>query len=151
VAVLAGLVPGAVVLAVPVLAPLALAVLEVALLTLDIRSCVVASTGFAQTEPEWGVMKWDWITASWKQFPGQVKEKWGKVTGDDLTTIEDYGLPYEAELQERCYAVAPGVNGSSLDWSGVRRINHDKAACNTGPNDTKQARESQTDPSCGLW
>jgi uncharacterized protein YjbJ (UPF0337 family) len=72
---------------VPVLAPLALAVLEVALLTLDIRSCVVVSTGFAQTEPEWGVMKWDWITASWKQFPGQVKEKWGKFADDHLTTI----------------------------------------------------------------
>jgi uncharacterized protein YjbJ (UPF0337 family) len=140
-----------VVLALPVLAPLALAVLELAPLTPGIRSCVVASSGFAQTEPEWYVMNWDWITGNWKQFPGQVKEKWGKVTGDDLTTIEGYGLPYEAELQEHCYAFAPGVNGSSLDWSGVRRINHDKVACNPGPNDTKQARESQTDLSCGLW
>jgi CheY-like chemotaxis protein len=43
-----------------------------------------------------------------------------------------------------------GVDGSSLDSVGVRRINHDEGPCNTWPNGTKQARESQTDPLCGL-
>jgi uncharacterized protein YjbJ (UPF0337 family) len=32
-------------------------------------------------------MNWDQITGDWKQFKGKVKEKWGKLTNDDLTTI----------------------------------------------------------------
>ena len=32
-------------------------------------------------------MNWDQIAGNWKQFKGKVKEKWGKLTDDDLTTI----------------------------------------------------------------
>ncbi len=32
-------------------------------------------------------MTWDQITGNWKQFMGQVKQKWGKFTEDDLTII----------------------------------------------------------------
>ena len=76
---------------------------------------------------------------------------WTKRQCDDyLARNPGYRLTYEAELQERCCVVAPGVKGSTLDWFGVRRFNHDKAACHTEPNGTKQARESQTDSLCGL-
>jgi uncharacterized protein YjbJ (UPF0337 family) len=29
-------------------------------------------------------MNWDTIEGSWNQFKGQVKERWGKLTDDDL-------------------------------------------------------------------
>ena len=29
-------------------------------------------------------MNWDQIAGNWKQFKGHVKEKWGKLTDDDL-------------------------------------------------------------------
>ena len=32
-------------------------------------------------------MDWDRVQGGWKQFTGRVKEKWGKLTDDDLTTI----------------------------------------------------------------
>ena len=32
-------------------------------------------------------MNWDQIKGDWKQFTGKVKEKWGKLIDDDLTTI----------------------------------------------------------------
>jgi len=32
-------------------------------------------------------MNWDQITGNWKQFAGRVKQKWGKLTDDDLTLI----------------------------------------------------------------
>ncbi|HLN29364.1 MAG TPA: CsbD family protein [Gemmataceae bacterium] len=32
-------------------------------------------------------MNWDQIAGDWKQFRGKVKEKWGKLTDDDLTAI----------------------------------------------------------------
>jgi uncharacterized protein YjbJ (UPF0337 family) len=31
-------------------------------------------------------MNWDQVKGNWKQFSGKVKEKWGKLTDDDLTT-----------------------------------------------------------------
>ena len=30
-------------------------------------------------------MNWDQIKGNWTQFTGKVKEKWGKLTDDDLT------------------------------------------------------------------
>ena len=32
-------------------------------------------------------MDWDRVQGSWKQLTGRVKEKWGKLTDDDLTAI----------------------------------------------------------------
>ena len=32
-------------------------------------------------------MNWDRVKGNWKQFTGKVKEKWGKLTDDDLTAI----------------------------------------------------------------
>jgi uncharacterized protein YjbJ (UPF0337 family) len=32
-------------------------------------------------------MNWDTIKGNWKQITGKVKQKWGKLTDDDLTTI----------------------------------------------------------------
>jgi uncharacterized protein YjbJ (UPF0337 family) len=32
-------------------------------------------------------MNWDQIEGNWMRLKGQVKEKWGKLTDDDLTTI----------------------------------------------------------------
>ena len=32
-------------------------------------------------------MNWDVVKGNWKQFTGKVKQKWGKLTDDDLTAI----------------------------------------------------------------
>jgi len=32
-------------------------------------------------------MNWDQISGNWKQFTGRVKQKWAKLTDDDLTLI----------------------------------------------------------------
>jgi uncharacterized protein YjbJ (UPF0337 family) len=32
-------------------------------------------------------MNWNQIEGSWKQLKGQVREKWGKLTDDDLEAI----------------------------------------------------------------
>ena len=33
-------------------------------------------------------MNWDTIAGNWKQAMGKMKEQWGKLTDDDLTTVE---------------------------------------------------------------
>lgn len=32
-------------------------------------------------------MNWDRVEGNWRQFAGKVKEKWGKLTDDDLQVI----------------------------------------------------------------
>jgi hypothetical protein len=76
---------------------------------------------------------------------------WTRRQSDDyLARNPSYRSPYEAELQKRRYAAASQVNGSSLSWFGLWRINRDKAASDREPNGTQQARESQTNRLCGL-
>lgn len=46
-------------------------------------------------------MNWDQITGKWQQFKGNVKEKWGKLTDDDLTAIAGKRDQMVGKLQER--------------------------------------------------
>ena len=46
-------------------------------------------------------MNWDQIAGNWKQLKGQVKEKWGKLTDDDLQVIEGKKDQLIGRLQER--------------------------------------------------
>jgi uncharacterized protein YjbJ (UPF0337 family) len=42
---------------------------------------------YYQASQRRNIMNWDQIKGGWKQFQGKVKEKWGKLTDDDLTVI----------------------------------------------------------------
>ena len=76
---------------------------------------------------------------------------WTKRQLDDyLARNPGYSSTYEGELQKRCYAATPEANGSLLDWFGLGRMNHDKAASRPGPKATKYAPQSHTDPLCHL-
>ena len=33
-------------------------------------------------------MNWDQITGNWNQLKGEIKERWGKLTDDDLEVID---------------------------------------------------------------
>jgi uncharacterized protein YjbJ (UPF0337 family) len=46
-------------------------------------------------------MDWDRISGNWKQFTGKVKEKWGELTDDDITTIDGNREQLEGKLQAR--------------------------------------------------
>ena len=46
-------------------------------------------------------MNWDRIEGNWKQFTGKVKEKWGKLTDDDLTAIAGKKDQLVGRIQER--------------------------------------------------
>ena len=50
-------------------------------------------------------MDWDRVQGSWKQFTGKVKEKWGKLTDDDLTAINGRRDQLEGKIQKR-YGIA---------------------------------------------
>jgi uncharacterized protein YjbJ (UPF0337 family) len=46
-------------------------------------------------------MNWDQVAGNWKQFKGTVKEKWGKLTDDDLEVIQGKKDQLVGRLQER--------------------------------------------------
>jgi uncharacterized protein YjbJ (UPF0337 family) len=50
-------------------------------------------------------MNWDQVAGNWKQFKGSVKEKWGKLTDDDLNVIAGKKDQLIGKLQER-YGIA---------------------------------------------
>lgn len=46
-------------------------------------------------------MNWDRIEGNWKQFKGQIQQKWGKLTDDDLDVIEGKREELVGRVQER--------------------------------------------------
>ena len=59
-------------------------------------------------------MNWDQIQGNWKQMTGQVKEKWGKLTDDDLTMIAGKRDQLAGILQQR-YGYAQEVVEKELN------------------------------------
>ena len=46
-------------------------------------------------------MNWDQIEGKWKQVTGSVKQKWGRLTDDDLTFINGSKDKLLGRVQER--------------------------------------------------
>ena len=46
-------------------------------------------------------MNWDRIEGNWKQFKGQLKEKWGKFTDDELDIVAGKRDQFLGKLQEK--------------------------------------------------
>jgi uncharacterized protein YjbJ (UPF0337 family) len=67
------------------------------------RCSLIAAFGTADNEED--AMNWDRVEGNWKQFTGKVKEKWGKLTEDDITVINGKQDQLVGRIQER-YGVA---------------------------------------------
>ena len=50
-------------------------------------------------------MNWDQFQGKWKQYKGNVKEQWGKLTDDDIDIINGKRQQLVGRLQER-YGIA---------------------------------------------
>lgn len=59
-------------------------------------------------------MNSDQFEGKWKQISGKVKEKWGKLTDDDLTTINGKREQLVGKIQER-YGLAKDQAEKQLD------------------------------------
>jgi uncharacterized protein YjbJ (UPF0337 family) len=46
-------------------------------------------------------MDWNRIEGNWKQFKGRAKEKWGRLTDDDLDVINGRREQLKGKIQER--------------------------------------------------
>jgi uncharacterized protein YjbJ (UPF0337 family) len=61
-------------------------------------------------------MNKDEIGGNWKQFKGTVKEKWGKLTDDDMTVIEGKRDQLVGKIQERYGYAKDQAEKEVKDW-----------------------------------
>jgi uncharacterized protein YjbJ (UPF0337 family) len=62
-------------------------------------------------------MNWDRIQGNWKQFKGQAKEQWGKLTDDDLDVAAGKRDQLAGKIQER-YGIAKDEAERQIDaWT----------------------------------
>jgi uncharacterized protein YjbJ (UPF0337 family) len=61
-------------------------------------------------------MDWNRVEGNWKQFKGAAKEKWGKLTDDDLNVIEGRREQLEGKLQQRYGFAKDQVHKDVDDW-----------------------------------
>jgi uncharacterized protein YjbJ (UPF0337 family) len=59
-------------------------------------------------------MNWDQVAGKWKEFKGQVKQKWGKLTDDDIEVIAGKRDQLAGKLQQR-YGYAKDQAEKELD------------------------------------
>src|SRR5215813_2829203 len=59
-------------------------------------------------------MDWNVIEGNWKQAQGKIKQKWGKLTEDDLTKINGQREQLEGILQQR-YGLAKDMVRKDID------------------------------------
>jgi uncharacterized protein YjbJ (UPF0337 family) len=63
------------------------------------------------------LMDWNRIEGNWKQFKGRAKEKWGRLTDDDLDVVNGRREQLEGKIQER-YGLARDQAKQDVDaWS----------------------------------
>jgi uncharacterized protein YjbJ (UPF0337 family) len=61
-------------------------------------------------------MDWNRVEGNWKQFKGAAKEKWGKLTDDDLNVIEGRREQLEGKLQQRYGFATDQIHKDVDDW-----------------------------------
>ncbi len=71
----------------------------------------------AQEDP----MNWQRIEGNWKQFAGQVKEQWGKLTDDDLTRINGKQEQLVGRIEERYGIGREGAEKQVNNWTSRLR------------------------------
>ncbi|WP_437614407.1 CsbD family protein [Erwinia sp. V71] len=66
-------------------------------------------------------MNSDQASGNWKQFKGKVKEKWGKLTDDDMTVIEGKRDQLVGKIQERYGYAKEEAEKEVSDWESHNR------------------------------
>jgi uncharacterized protein YjbJ (UPF0337 family) len=63
-------------------------------------------------------MNWDRVEGNWKQFAGKVREKWGKLTDDDLQVINGQQDQLVGYIQERYGVAKDEAQKQVKNWVG---------------------------------
>ena len=63
-------------------------------------------------------MNWDRVEGNWKQFKGNVKERWGRITDDELEAIAGKRDQLLGKIQAT-YGIGKGMAEKQIaEWQG---------------------------------
>lgn len=80
-------------------------------------------------------MNWDQVEGKWKQYKGTIKEKWGKLSDDDLDVIdgrrqqlvgkiqEHYGIAKE-EAEKQADEFVKSLHAEKAEQERAKRVGH---------------------------
>jgi uncharacterized protein YjbJ (UPF0337 family) len=63
------------------------------------------------------------VEGNWKEIKGRVKEKWGKLTDDDLNIINGRRDQLEGKIQQRYGFAKDQIRKDIDDWYGGQKWN----------------------------
>ena len=65
---------------------------------------------------------WNQIAGNWKQFKGEVRKQWGKLTDDDMEQIRGERDKLVGRIQER-YGIAQEEAARQIDeWEQTHKL-----------------------------
>ena len=64
-------------------------------------------------------MNWDQIAGKWKEMKGSVKQKWGKLTDDDLDIIAGKQDQLAGKIQQRYGITKEEAARQVREWSAT--------------------------------
>ena len=64
-------------------------------------------------------MNWDQVSGNWKQFRGKAKEKWAKLTDDDLALAEGKRDQLLGRIQERYGIAKDEAENQVKEWENT--------------------------------
>ena len=62
-------------------------------------------------------MNWDQVEGKWKQFKGVARQKWGKLTYDDLDVVNGKQEELVGKLQERYGYTKEQAEKNIQEWT----------------------------------
>jgi uncharacterized protein YjbJ (UPF0337 family) len=80
-------------------------------------------------------MNWDRVEGNWKQFKGKVKQKWGKLTDDQLDVISGNRDELVGKIQES-YGIAKDQAEKEVKaWESTFEEEYDRQQAETRRKD----------------
>lgn len=73
-------------------------------------------------------MNWDQIEGKWKEIKGQARQKWGKLTDDDLDVINGKREVLEGRLQKAYGKTKEEIKGEVDQFMNSCNCSHSGAA-----------------------
>ena len=67
-------------------------------------------------------MNWDQVEGKWKQIRGAVKEKWGKLTDDDLDQIAGKREQFVGKIQQRYGIAREEAQRQADEWMRAQNL-----------------------------
>ena len=68
-------------------------------------------------------MTWDEVQGHWREYKGRVKERWGKLTDDDLEVIQGRRDRLVGVIQQKYGQAKEMVEREVSEWAGRLKVN----------------------------